>query len=196
MTLIFSAILFSAVLPTSYDAGLSVSMFYITTIFTLLGILSGISVGKKMAYTIHDRELMAERLNGKGAITGFFGMAANLSLIICAFFIVGWTLFTVFLGFVKGAVADRILLGYVRYLSLLSMAALITGSYLFFRARSSVRDEMLSFWGKRAEMPAGVLEKMEGGVEYAEMQARKIPDQGLHMAVEAANMAKKIFKDR
>ncbi len=196
MTLIFSAVLFAVVLPASYDAGLSLYMFYIVTIFTLLGIISGISVGKKMAYTMHDRELMAERLGGNGAITGSFGLAADISLLIGAFFIVGWTVFTVFLSLLEGAVADRILLGYVRYLSLLSMTTLITGSYLFFRAKSSVRDKMLSFWGKKAEMPAGMVEKMERGADYMEAQARTLPGNGLQMAAEAADMAENMFSGR
>lgn len=196
MTLIFSAVLFSVVLPAGYDAGLSVSMFYIVTAFTLLGILSGISVGKKLAYTVHDRELMAERLSGNGAITGSFGMTADLSLLIGVFVIAGWTLFTVFLGFMEGAVADRILLGYVRYLSLLSMATLIAGSYLLFRARSSAMDEMLSFWGKRAEMPVEVVRRLEEGVDYVETQARALPKKAIQMAADTANMAENIFDGR
>ncbi len=187
MTLIFSAVLFSIVLPASYDAGLSLYMFVVVTVFTLLGIISGISVGKKMAYTIHDREFMARRLSGKGTITGAFGMADDISLLIGAFFIVGWTVFTLLLSFLEGAVTDRILLGYVRWLSILAMITLITGSYLLFRARASAKHEMLSFWGKRAEMPAGMMEKMEGKVDYVETQARTLSGKGLQMAADAAD---------
>jgi len=187
MTLIFSAVLFSIVLPASYDAGLSLYMFVVVTVFTLLGIISGISVGKKIAYTIHDREFMARRLRGKGTITGTFGMAADISLLIGAFFIVGWTVFTLLLSFLEGAVTDRILLGYVRWLSILAMITLITGSYLLFRARSSAKHEMLSFWGKRAEMPAGMITKMEGKVDYVETQARTLSGKGLQMAADAAD---------
>ena len=196
LTLIFSAVLFSIVLPAGYDAGLSLFMFTVVTAFTLLGIISGISVGKKMAYTVHDRELMAERLGGNGAITGSFGLAADISLLIGAFFIVGWTVFMVFLSLLEGAVTDRILLGYVRWLSILAMITLITGSYLLFRARASEKRKMLSFWGKRAEMPAGMVEKMERGVDYVEVQARTIPGKGLRMAADAADMADNMLRRR
>jgi len=187
MTLIFSAVLFSIVLPASYDAGISLYMFAVVTVFTLLGIISGISVGNKMSYTIHDKEFMAMHLRGKGAITGTFGMAADISLLIGTFFIVGWTVFTLLLGFLEGAATDRILLGYVRWLSILAMITLIAGSYLLFRARSSAKHEMLSFWGKRAEMPAGMMKKMEGKVDYVETQARTLSGKGLQMAADAAD---------
>ncbi len=196
LMLIFSAVLFSIVLPAGYDAGLSLFMFTVVTAFTLLGILSGISVGKKMAYTVHDRELMAERLGGKGTITGAFGMATDLSLFIGAFFLVGWTVFTILLSFLEGAVTDRILLGYVRWLSILAMITMITGSYLLFRARASEKRRMLSFWGKRAEMPAGMGEKMERGVDYVEAQARAIPGKGLRMAADAADRADNMLRGR
>ena len=184
MTLIFSAVLFSIALPASYDAGLSLFMFTVVTIFTIVGIISGISVGKKMAYTIHDRELMAARLTGKGTITGTFGVAADISLLIGAIFIVGWTVFTLLLSFLEGAVVDSILMGYVRWLSILAMVTLITGSYLLFRARSSAKHEMLSFWGKRAEMPAGMVEMMENRVDYVETQVINMPEKGFRMATE------------
>ena len=168
ITLAISAVLFYFMFADILAAGLSGFMFYFTVLFTSISLLSGISVGRKIAYAMHDRKLVADKLGGTGHISGFFGKGFDISLWAGTIFIVGWTVFMVLMGYLFRAVADSILLGYVRWLSIISMTALITGSYLLFRARSSGREKMLSFWGKRARMPVNAIEETEREIDDAE----------------------------
>ncbi|GEM_PF-3221419 len=193
LAFVLAAVLFSIVVPASLDAGLEWYMFYIVVGFTALGILSGISVGKKMAYTIHDRELMAERLEGRGTMTGIAAIFADLFLLMGVFLLVGWTVFMILLGFLESVVTDAILMGRVRWIAIVAMSVLITASYLFFRARASARHEMLSFWGKEAEVPSDTFVQMQCMADTVEERVRNTSESGFRAAAGVLDAAEEVI---
>jgi len=171
-------------------------------IFDAIALLLALFTGKKIAYIVHDKELLSSRFgtnsrNSRGSIfLKPFGFMADISLLIGMILLLGWTVFTILLGFLPRAVFDSILFGHVRYSLILSVIGLILGSYLFFRARVSTNQKLLSSWAKRAASPSKMAEKMLGVAAQTEEIMKSMPEKGLHIANGAMGMADEIIRKR
>ena len=163
-----ASILFSITLVETTKTVPDNYMGYLIIGFTVFGIYTGLSIGKKTAYTIHDRELMSERTKGHGAFTSVIGSFINLPFLFATVVLVGWTVFMLSLGFVWQAVTDEIFLRTVRWIAIAAMMSLIMGSYMFYRAKSSSIDKMLSFWGKKSERQSRFVNEAMKQTDYIE----------------------------
>ena len=123
-------------------------MEYGIVIFTILGINFGISSGKKLAYTVHDRNIILERTKGQGIITSIMGNFMRLPVLFASSTFIIWSLFIIILSLSWSVLSDSVFIGEVRWLMIFSMALLITGSYIFYKARSSGKSNMLTLRGK------------------------------------------------
>jgi len=155
---------------------------YIVLIFTLLGINFGISSGKKLAYSLHDKRIMVEQTqehDGR-AITAIPGSFMRNSIIFTFLTIILWSLFIIILSFFWTILNDRVILGEVRWLMIFSMILLICGSYIFYRAKSYNIPDMLTFTGKRMKQGNDIMKKAVNITEKTEQTG--------------TNMVKKLWK--
>ena len=188
-----ASVLFSITLISTIDSAPQNYLGYMVIGFTVLGIYTGINIGKKTAYTVHDRELMSERMKGKGVLTGTAGSFMNIPILFATIILVGWTVFMLSVGFVWQAVTDEIFLREVRWIAIVAMLSLIIGSYLFYRAKSSLTDKMLSFWGKKTEKQSKLINKAMEESDAMEEKGEELLKSSPKIGVETVDYMKRRF---
>jgi hypothetical protein len=126
----------------------SATMESVILAMALIGIYFGISNGKNLAYHIHDRELYLEISRGNGTITSMAGSMMRFPIFLASMTLILWSLGLIAMGFFWSALSDSLFLGEVRWMLILSMAILISGSFILFGAVGHGKDRMLTRKGK------------------------------------------------
>jgi len=159
----------------------STPMEYIILIFGILGINFGMSSGKRLAYTIHDRDLILERIKGHGSVSTKVSKIMSIPIMFTAFTLIAWTVLVIAFSFSKSIVVDTILIGYVRWLLIFSMIVLITGSYIFYKARSYGKSHMLTLKGRIImERSSKIMGEAMRKMDRTEERGRNIVSQAEH----------------
>ena len=158
-------------------------MEYVIIIFGILGINFGMSSGKRLAYTIHDRDLILKRIKGQGRASTIIGNFVKLPIMFTAFTLIAWTILVIAFSLSKSVVVDTVLIGYVRWMLIFSMIVLITGSYIFYKARSYGKSHMLTLKGRimmeRSSKVVGeAMQRMDRAEEKGRNMAHQTDERG------------------
>ncbi len=124
------------------------TMEFVIIIFVVLGMNFGISSGKKLAYTIHDRDIILNRVEGQGKVTTMLGKIMSMPILFTATTTIIWIVFIIIVSLMKNIVVDSVIIGTVRWLMIIAMIILIPGSFLIYRAASYGKPHMLTLKGK------------------------------------------------
>ncbi|MCK5038032.1 MAG: hypothetical protein KAS16_02930 [Thermoplasmata archaeon] len=173
VTSLFKMVPFPPVLP----------MEFVIIIFGILGIHFGISSGRRLAYTVHDRDIILERLQGHGRASSKISKIMQVPILLTAFTIIAWTLFVIGFSLSKSVVVDTVLIGYVRWVLIFSMIMLIVGSYFFYKARGLGKHHMLTFKGKiilehSTSMMGEAMQRMDRAEERGRDMANHTEERG------------------
>ena len=133
-------------------------MHYVILIFTVLGINFGISSGRKLAYNLHDRDLLLKRIP-EGSSTSVTNILIKNSIIFASLTVILWSIFIIVINLSWSVIGDRIFIGETRWLMIASMIVLICGSFLFYKVKSSTMSHMLTRTGKKLTGKGGLLKE-------------------------------------
>ncbi|HEC94720.1 MAG TPA: hypothetical protein ENI45_01990 [Thermoplasmatales archaeon] len=174
VVMIFGLLLFMVAVSDTLSFPPTKVMHYVIIVFTLLGINFGISSGKKLAYGVHDKNIILKDTQGKGNVSSAAASVMRTSVAFAFLTILLWSLFVITLSFFWNALSDTLFFGQVRWFMILSMVILICGSYLFYKAKSSTVNSMLTFTGKKMKQGTSVGKKTLKVMDNAENMGKSV----------------------
>ena len=176
VVMVFGLLFFMVAVSDTLSLPPTKVMHYVIIIFTLLGINFGISSGKKLAYGLHDKNIILKDSDsdGKGRVSSAANVVMRRSVTFVFLTILFWSLFVIVLSFFWNALSDTLFFGQVRWFMIFSMVVLIVGSYLFYRAKVSTVTSMLTFTGKRMKQTTDIGIKTSAVMDDAENMGENI----------------------
>ncbi len=173
------------------------SMEYIILLFGILGINFGRSSGKRLAYTIHDRDILLERTKGHGKFSSRISRILQIPIMLTAFTLIAWTMLVIGFSLSRSIVVDAVLIGYVRWLLIISMIILIMGSYVFYKARSHGKSHMLTLKGRilmegGSKIVGNAMRKMDRAEDVGRDAMYRVEDRSKDMMHNAEDMGRNI----